>query len=60
MFSANLNASDRTARDRANAYLDARDRIAAPYAAKYPGRLPKRIARLIHLKTLKFLGQSVD
>lgn len=52
-----LRASDRTARDRAQAYLDARDRVAAPFLKKYPGRLPRRVARQIHQLTVRELGR---
>lgn len=49
----NLRASDKTAQLRAYAYLDARDKALAPYLAKYPGRLPRKIARLVHQQALK-------
>lgn len=52
-----LRASDRTARDQAQMYLDARDRVAEPYVKKYPGRLPRRIARRIHQLTMRELGR---
>lgn len=51
----NLRASDRTVRDKAQAYLDARDRVAAPFLKKYPGRLPRPVARQIHRLTVREL-----
>lgn len=48
----NLRASDKTAQMRAYAYLDARDKALANYRAKYPGRLPRKIARLVHQQAL--------
>ena len=55
----NLNASDGRARDRAKLYLDARDRVAAPFLKKYPGRLPRGVARKIHQQVLRELDMPV-
>lgn len=55
----NLRASDRTARDQAQRYLDARDRVAAPFIKKYPGKLPRPVARRIHQLTVRELNKPV-
>lgn len=51
----NLNASDDRARKRAEAYLKARDVLDAKYLEKYPGKLPRGIARRLHERTLALL-----
>ena len=48
----NLRAGDKTAQVRAYAYLDARDKALAPYRVVYPGRLPRKVARLVHRQAL--------
>lgn len=54
-----LRARDGQARDRAKLYLDARDRVAAPFLKKYSGRLPRGVARKIHQQTLRALNLPV-